>query len=64
VQKFLASGTPIEIRIDLAPDAATPSGYRWSSSNGPPVEINSGTLCLATVTLDEQRPFDLVLPVR
>jgi multidrug resistance efflux pump len=64
VQEFLAGGTPIEIRIALVPDATTPSGYRWSSSNGSPVVINSGTLCLATVTLDEQRPINLVLPIR
>jgi multidrug resistance efflux pump len=64
VREFMAAGTPLEVRIDLAPDAATPSGYRWSSSSGPPFAIDSGTLCQATITLSEQRPINLVFPVR
>jgi hypothetical protein len=62
VREFLASGPPIEVRIDLEPDATTPSGYRWSSSLGPPNPVNSGTLCEATITLSEQHPIDLVIP--
>jgi len=63
-REFLANGTPIEIRIDLEPDPSTPSGYRWSSSQGAAAPINSGTLCSATVTLSEQRPINLVIPSR
>jgi hypothetical protein len=62
VREFLAAGPPIEVRIDLEPDATTPSGYRWSSSVGPPTPVNSGTLCEATITLSEQHPIDLVVP--
>jgi hypothetical protein len=64
VRDFLANGTPIEIHIDLEPDPSTPSGYRWSSSQGAAAAINSGTLCSATVTLSEQRPVNLVIPSR
>ena len=64
VQEFLSAGTPLEVRIDLAPDPSTPSGYRWSSSQGAAAPINSGTLCSATVTLSEQRPINLVIPSR
>ncbi|HNP72362.1 MAG TPA: NHLP bacteriocin system secretion protein [Kouleothrix sp.] len=64
VREFLAGGTPIEVRIALEPDASTASGYRWSSSAGPPAPINSGTLAQATITLAEQRPINLVFPVR
>jgi multidrug resistance efflux pump len=62
VHEFLADGTPIEVRIDLEPDATTPSGYRWSSSAGPSAAVNSGTLCDATITLSEQHPIELVFP--
>lgn len=62
VREFLAAGTPIELRIDLELDPSTPSGYRWSSSGGPPFAINSGSLCQATITLSEQRPINLVFP--
>jgi multidrug resistance efflux pump len=64
VREFLSAGTPLEVRIDLTPDPAMPSGYRWSSSSGPPFVIDSGTLCQATITLSEQRPVNLVLPIR
>jgi hypothetical protein len=64
VREFLTAGPPIEVRIDLEPDATTPSGYRWSSSIGPASQINSGTLCDATITLSEQHPIDLVFPTR
>ena len=59
----LSMGTaPIEVRADLIPDPRTISGFKWSSSSGPPVEIQSGTLCRGTVTISRQRPIDLVLP--
>jgi multidrug resistance efflux pump len=64
VREFLSAGTPLEVRIELTPDPATTSGYRWSSSSGPPFAIDSGTLCQSTITLSEQRPINLVLPVR
>jgi HlyD family secretion protein len=64
VREFLADGTPVEVRIQLEPDPSTPSGYRWSSSSGPPFAINSGALCQATITLSEQRPINLVFPSR
>jgi HlyD family secretion protein len=64
VREFLGAGTPLEVRIELTPDQSTPSGYRWSSSSGPPFAINSGTLCQATITLSEQRPINLVFPSR
>lgn len=64
VSEFLADGTPIEIRVDLEPDPLVSSGYRWSSPAGPPLAIDSGTLCVTTITLSEQRPINLVLPLR
>jgi len=37
--------------------------FRWSSGQGPPIEIDSGTLCTAQVTVKVQRPISLVLPI-
>lgn len=53
-----------QIRVDvkLARDPSTPSGLKWSSSQGPPFAITRGTLCTATFVLGEERPVDLVLP--
>ena len=64
VASFLAraEGTPIEVRVRLRQDSATPSGYAWSSGTGPPITLDAGTLCVAEVTIEEQRPIELVIP--
>ncbi len=53
---------PFQVFGNLAQDASTPSGYRWSSKKGPPVNLHSGTVCTIGVTVDEQRPIFLVIP--
>ena len=50
------------VDIKLLRDPSTPSGFRWSSSQGPPFTITRGTLCTATFVLGEERPMNLVLP--
>jgi HlyD family secretion protein len=55
-------GAPIEIIVRLAVNAATPSGYQWSSSSGPPVQVFTGTLCSASVEVAAKRPAEYVLP--
>ncbi|MBX3356918.1 MAG: NHLP bacteriocin system secretion protein [Phycisphaeraceae bacterium] len=63
VEKFSAQfGTPLEMEISLAADPNTPSGYRWTSSEGPPQQISAGTLCNASVTVRRQSPLSLVIP--
>ena len=42
---------------------STVSSYRWSSSKGPPLDIQSGTLANGQVTVDRQRPLASVLPL-
>lgn len=60
----LTGGTaPIEVNAALIPDSTTPSGFRWSSSKGPPVKIFSGTICSATITVETKRPISYVLPI-
>lgn len=53
-----------QLRVDvkLLRDPSTPSGFEWSSSQGPPFAITRGTLCTATFELGEERPINLVLP--
>lgn len=55
-----ASGAPIEVRVRLEPAAGTPSGFAWSSSDGPGWAITQGTMLEAKVVL-ERRPFIAVL---
>jgi len=54
---------PYEIHAELVPDAETTSRYRWSSSHGPPMTIQSGTLCTADVVIEERHPIAMVLPL-
>ena len=53
-----------QLRVDvkLLRDPSTPSGFEWSSSQGPPFAITRGTLCTANFVLGEERPLNLVLP--
>jgi HlyD family secretion protein len=63
VARFSAHGAPYAARVALAPDPATPSGYVWSAGQGPPGELSSGTTASAEITVREQAPITLVLPL-
>lgn len=63
IRTLSMGAAPIEVRADLIPDHRTPSGYKWSSSKGPPIEIHTGTLCTTTVIVSEQPPYNLVIPL-
>lgn len=61
--RTLTNGGPVtELDIEMKEDPATPSGYKWSSRRGPPVNISSGTLCTAQIVKRWQKPITLVLP--
>lgn len=62
VDSFLVDGPPIPVRVRLNADAATPSGYRWTSAQGPPGTVDAGTLCAARILVKSQRPIGLVIP--
>lgn len=62
VKSLSMGGAPIMVTAKLLFDSQTLSGYKWSSGKGPPMKIQSGTLCDASVVVDKQRPLDLVLP--
>jgi HlyD family secretion protein len=62
VAALSGSDAPYEIRADLVPDPETPSQYRWSSSQGPPLKIQSGTLASGKIVVSRRRPIDMVIP--
>jgi HlyD family secretion protein len=65
--KLLASlvgaDAPYEVHADLLVDEHTFSGYRWSSSHGPPLKIQSGTRAAAYITVATRRPIEMVIPI-
>jgi HlyD family secretion protein len=63
VQALTGGTAPYEVHADLAIDPTTRSRYRWSSSGGPPVEIQSGTLAVGNIEIASRRPIALVIPL-
>jgi HlyD family secretion protein len=63
VREFTAGGPPYAARVRLRPAAGALGRYLWSSGEGPPILITSGTLAAASVTVKEQRPIALVIPL-
>ena len=62
VDRLMKEGPPIQVNVALERNAATPSGFRWSSSTGPSVKISSGTLATGDVVVREEAPVNLVIP--
>lgn len=62
VTKLMEAGPLIQVDVALEHDPATPTGYRWSSSRGPNLEISSGTLASGGVIVKKDRPISLVIP--
>jgi HlyD family secretion protein len=62
VERLMEEGPPIQVNVALERDPKTPTGYRWSSSTGPSVDISSGTLASGSVVIRQERPIDLIIP--
>jgi len=62
VDALSAGGAATEVSGDLIPDPGTYSNYRWTSRKGPPIRLQSGTLCTVSITVEKQRPIKLLLP--
>lgn len=62
VQELSGGGAPFEISVDLTVSPVTPSGFQWSSSMGPEVEINPGTLAEGNVKVRQVHMISLLIP--
>jgi HlyD family secretion protein len=63
IQQMTGAIAPIQIRASLIPSAGNASHYQWSTRAGPPFQVHSGTACSAMITVAEQRPLELLLPI-
>lgn len=63
VEGLVIPGGQVEILAELSRDPNTVTGYRWSSSQGPTMEISSGTTATVRVIVDQQAPISFVLPI-
>lgn len=61
-EQFTRKGRPVAVLVELATSSSTKSGYRWSTSDGPPFRLDSMTLATGSVRLADQHPVDWLLP--
>ncbi len=57
------SELPFEVRVRLHRSHATASGYEWTSVQGPPVQVQTGTLCRGAVTVRQRVPITVLVPL-
>lgn len=58
----ISGGAPIQIEVQLEQNPKT-SDYKWSSSNGPKLNISSGTTAQVRVQVGQQAPISFVIPI-
>ncbi len=55
-------GPPFLVKIALERDPNSPSGFKWSASEGPEIPVAAGMMGEARVIVDRRRPIELALP--
>jgi HlyD family secretion protein len=61
-ERISRRGSVFAVRIELAESSDTSSGFRWSTTEGPPFSISQGTPASAWITTRHERPINLVVP--
>jgi HlyD family secretion protein len=62
VDGLLKAGPVIAVTVALQSSSETPTGFRWSSSKGPPTLLTRGTPCSVQFIVERKRPISLVIP--
>jgi HlyD family secretion protein len=62
ITQFTSAGSVYEVRVRPLKDPTTPTGFKWTSREGPPIQIGSGTLLRVQIPVQEKRPIELVIP--
>ncbi|NJR12960.1 hypothetical protein HC776_03705, partial [bacterium] len=50
----LTENAPLEIRVQFIPSRSTPTGYQWTTPDGPDIELRSGTLAHVSIILSDE----------
>jgi HlyD family secretion protein len=61
VESLLGGGSPYQAIVKL-PQRPSPSGYTWTSGEGPRIDLTSGTPVKAYITVQSDPPIILLLP--
>ena len=59
----LGGNAPVQVFTSLKTNTTNVSGYQWSSSDGPPIEISSGTTAQVRVKIGNVAPISYVIPL-
>jgi HlyD family secretion protein len=62
-KQLAGDSAPVQIIIQLKPDANTYSGYAWTSSDGPNQKLSSGTTASVQVRVGEIAPIAYIIPL-
>lgn len=62
VREILKQGPQVEVVGALVKSNETPSGYEWTSVQGPPVTMQSGTFCEGEINVESLAPIELIFP--
>jgi HlyD family secretion protein len=62
-ESLIVPGGQIAVVAAMQRDPTTVSGYQWSSSRGPALEISPGTTATVRTTIEQQAPITFVLPI-
>jgi HlyD family secretion protein len=63
VKNLMSGDRQVEVFAQLQEDPSTESGFKWSSSKGPPQKISPGTTTVVSVKVGEKRPISYVIPI-
>jgi HlyD family secretion protein len=61
-ENLLSRGATYLVEVSLE-KANTPSGFKWTTARGSPHPVTTGMLASGRITVDEQRPLSLVIPM-
>lgn len=62
---YLVGGATAVTQILIEPeiDEKTPSGFSWTSGEGPPFKIPTGTVASVKIVIEEQSPISYLIPL-
>ncbi|MFE9643042.1 HlyD family efflux transporter periplasmic adaptor subunit [Streptomyces sp. NPDC006365] len=61
-EQFTKDGRPVAVLVRLDRSSGTKSGYKWSSTEGPPFRLDSMTMASGSIRMADERPIDWLLP--
>jgi len=62
-REFTADGSKIEVFSVIEIEPNTFSGFRWTSSSGPDMQVTAGTTTIVRATVESRRPISYAIPI-